>query len=330
MPFPTTAMSKRSLVLTLALSCAPVLAQQELPPGLDPVQPGEPVDPPPAPALANGLPDPNAIQTPAGKRWELLNANGDGIALLYYSLTGKRVLVSYAASQAEVSLILPGPLTNAQAARFLEKKLLMEGFSLEESGPMEVKLVLANGGTTTTKLENQNVIEDLSELPADTDEYLTWVMKLNYLKPEEAARVFQQVVGQFGPAGSVAPIPNASAVVISGNTPLLRMLDKLRARIDVPSAKVGQSFVTVEYADVEELANQLNEIFNQQTTQNQSARVQRTQQGAAQIPGLVTGNQGGGAGEDTPTPAITKNQSLFILLFFSHFSPGGQEESLPP
>jgi type II secretory pathway component GspD/PulD (secretin) len=89
-------------------------------------------------------------------------------------------------------------------------------------------------------------------------------------------RAFQAVVQQFGPAGTVAAVPNAGSVIISGNRPLVRMLVELQKRIDVPSARVGTKFVDVTYADVEELAERLNEIFNNQTQTSQSARVQRT------------------------------------------------------
>jgi hypothetical protein len=42
--------------------------------------------------------------------------------------------VSSEASQAEVSIIVPGKLTYAEAARIIEQKLVMEGFSLQPTG----------------------------------------------------------------------------------------------------------------------------------------------------------------------------------------------------
>ena len=266
------------------------------------------------------LPDPNEIQVPADGTWELGNADGNDIALLYTRLTGKRVLVSSAAASAEINLIIPGPLTKGEMARLLEKKILMEGLSLEESGPMEMKLVMQGGGNTSTKLENQRVITDISELTPNTDEFVTWVMKLNNLKPEEAVRTITQVIGQPGVAGSVSAIPHASAVVVSGNSSALRKIDLLRQEIDVPSATVGQTFVPVVYADVEELAAQLNEIFNEQTSQTNTSRVERAPQqqnnpvpGLPQVPGYNQSG-GGGAGEETPINIIPDVRTNRIFL----------------
>jgi len=321
-------MSKSSFAFALILATVPAIAQQGLPPGLVPPvpdeaknpAPGEPKDPLPAPAAArpavvSQAPNPDEQMIAKGKYWEWANEDGNGIAMMYHDLTGKKVLVSSQAQQAEIQMFMPGPLTRGQMALILRSKLLMEGFSLEEAGPNLMKLVLAAGAAASTKTESQTVIGSMDELVPGSDEYVTYVMPMQFLKPEEAARLFQQVVGQFGPAGSVAPSPNASAVIISANTPLLRRLDELRKRIDVPSAKVAQTFVSVEYADVEELATQLNEIFNEQTQQGSSARVQRTAN-TPPIPGLIANNQGGGggAGEETPINIIADLRTNRIFL----------------
>lgn len=296
------------LLLLLAL---PVIGQVPGIPGLVPPRPGEPAEAPPVAAVP-GLPDPDALATPRGQRFEHPNMDGQTAAFLYFQLTGTRVLVSSAAAQAEISLIQPGPLTNGQAADLLEKQLLMEGFALIPSGENEVKMVLSQG-TATPGDQGAPVMGNAEELP-EGDEFVTYVMALEFLKPDEALRAFQQVVGTFGPAGKVAAVPNASSVVISANTPLVRMLIELKNRIDVPSAQVGTKFVNVEFADVEELSERLNEIFNNQQQASQSARVQRTKP-TPQIPGLqAAAGRGGSGGEDTPVNILPDVRTNRIFL----------------
>ncbi len=302
------------------------------PPGLVPPAPGEnppnpdPEDPVPgrAPAAIPNAPDPNQ---PA--QLNAANLNGQDIADLYYTYTGKKVLVSQEASAAEVSFIVPGQMTYAEAARVIEKRLVMEGLEIvpDDDDPSFVKLVLANSQTSGPKPLGPPVGDDIDELAnqVSADGFVTYVMALQYLKPDDALRAFQSVVQQFGSAGTVAAIPNAGSVVISGNLPLVRMLVELKDRIDVPSAQVGTKFVEVTFADVEDLSARLNEIFNnQRQNNNATAGVRRattpTNTGpplpnapaaanAANVPGGATSS-----GEDTPINIIPQPRTSRIFL----------------
>ena len=61
-------------------------------------------------------------------------------------------------------------------------------------------------------------------------------MTLNYIKPAEAVNTFTQIIGQLGAFGSIAAVPNASAVVITENTSLIRRLIDLEKEIDKPGS----------------------------------------------------------------------------------------------
>ena len=300
-------------------------------PGVNPINP-EPQDPVPVkanPAIDNA-PDPNQ---PA--QLNAANLNGQDIADLYFTYTGKKVLVSQEASAAEVSFIVPGQMTYAEAARVIEKRLVMEGLEIvpDDDDPSFVKLVLANSATSGPKPLGPPVGDDIDQLEGkvSADGFVTYVMALTYLKPDDALRAFQSVVQQFGSAGTVAAIPNAGSVVISGNLPLVRMLVELKERIDVPSAQVGTKFVDVTFADVEDLAARLNEIFNSQSqNSNATAGVRRTTSNpanpaapplpaaaAATTAGNAAANAASGsssAGEDTPINIIAQPRTSRIFL----------------
>ncbi|MDG2487209.1 MAG: secretin N-terminal domain-containing protein [Roseibacillus sp.] len=306
-------------------------------PGLVPPAPGEnPINPDPqdpvpgeAKAAISNAPDPNQ---PA--QLNAANLNGQDIADLYFTYTGKKVLVSQEASAAEVSFIVPGQMTYAEAAMVIEKRLVMEGLEIvpDDDDPSFVKLVLSNSQTSGPKPLGPPVGDDIDQLEGkvSADGFVTYVMALTYLKPDDALRAFQSVVQQFGSAGTVAAIPNAGSVVISGNLPLVRMLVELKDRIDVPSAQVGTKFVEVTFADVEDLAARLNEIFNSQRQNNSTtAGVRRTTNTAANpaappAPNAAaaaaaaaranTPGASSSAGEDTPINIIAQPRTSRIFL----------------
>ncbi len=263
-------------------------------------------------------PDPNALY-PGGL--ELLNVDGYGMASLYQSVTGKRVLVPSAVKDVQFSFVQAGGLTNREVAELIEEFLLMEGYQLNPStrNPNIVSMLGVNqpGGPANT-VTPVKILTEPSQLALENG-VVAYVMKFQYLKPEEAQRAFTQVYGQFRPGGTIAEVRNASSLIITEKAPLIQSLLKLKEEIDVPSAQVATAWVEIRYADVQELADQLNEMFNSQSSQNQSAGVQRQQAAnTPPIPGLAAANAGGGsssAGEENP-PQITpdsRTNRIFLM-----------------
>ena len=296
------------LPLVLMGLCQPASAQDpDLPiiPGLE--------------AIGGGAAQGGEIAVPAGDSLNLLNVTGDDISALYRKWTGKRVLVSSAAAAAEFRFVQPGPLTYAQAADILEKQLLMEGFVLVPSGRDEVKLVLSSGQGATPQDQGLGFYTDPLQLP-DGDFLVTYAMTLNFLKPEEAARTFQQVISS-APGNTITAVPNASSVLITGKTPVIRTLIEIKDRIDVPSASISKRIVELKHADVEEVAELLSQIFGQNQSQT-SARTQRAGGGAPTappVPGLPraanpVADGGGGAGEETPPQIFPYPRTNKIFL----------------
>jgi len=86
-------------------------------------------DPEPLPLTQNlndteiDIPDPYAIHTPKGKILEQPVLSGEDISIMYYQLTGKRVLLSSAFKGIEVSIIQPGPITNKEVTELMSLML---------------------------------------------------------------------------------------------------------------------------------------------------------------------------------------------------------------
>jgi len=170
-------------------------------------------------AAAAGVPAVPVVPNPGAplaeqvirERIELPQADGNVIAKLYKEWTGRRVIVSSAAAQASIGFVQDPPLTHEQAADLLKKACLLEGLVFVPSGPNIDKLVLATGGPNP-KSQGLPIYLDLSELP-EGDEVVSFVMLLDYIKPDEAVRTFTQVIGQFGAYGSIAAVDEDTVIV---------------------------------------------------------------------------------------------------------------------
>jgi type II secretion system protein D len=284
-----------------------------------PNQPGVPVQPGAGPNAALPL----AQRLSQNGYLEPL-INGERLAEIYTELTGRRVTVSNAAIEANFRFVQRGPITYGEAADLLMKAALLEGFVFVPSGNNHDKLLYAQSVAGPND-EEIPLYTDAADLP-EGEMVVTYVMPLQHIKPDEVVRAFTSIVKQFGNFGSITPIPNAACVIITENTSLIRRLIQLQEAIDVPRGDITTRFIKVQYADVQELSETLNEILNSQQQQSSSAGVQRVQTNAAPPPNLPPGTpaaaalagavaDGGSAGEDVPIQIVpnTRTNEIFAM-----------------
>ena len=286
---------KFALSLLLGLT-AGVLAQEPpvpAPPAPVPATPGEdatapPSVPEPVPAVTEVQPgetpaitpikgrrvDPNQIIVTANDSINEANILALKAAQLYEDFSGKRVIMTNNVAQSEVSFTMRGPLTNKEAARFLQLTLLAEGLAMipipEE--PDIVRLV-PSGPITSPNQVPKDFYDDEFKLPVD-DQLVMFQMVFKYLKPEEALKVLQSSLGQLSASGTIAAVPNASSLIITENASLIRQMIKIKKAIDVPTS-VSEKWVEVVYGDVDEIAERMNEIYNDQGSSRQTTRTTR-------------------------------------------------------
>jgi len=317
----------------------PPVPQPVLPPGVPggsgaPGTPAPPKANPEASPAANGISaDGKLPSIPAGQKNSAVKApnpndicdfafnfpklNAEGLGYVYRQLTGRRVVMTAEVKDLEIYFVQPPPITYGEAQDLLKAACLMHGFVFAPGGDGWDKLTTANQGPKPGTGDIPLVTSPLA-LP-EGDEVVRYVMTLKYMKPDEVSRVFQTVVTQFNSFGSVVAVPNASALIITENTSLIRSLIELQAKIDVPSSNIETKFIKVQYGDVEELAATLNEIFAAQSSAETTAGVQRVSQGGApQVPGApaqAAGASSSGAGEAPPiqiVPDIRTNR-IFVM-----------------
>ena len=320
-------------VLSLLLGLtAGVLAQEPpapAPPAPVPATPGEeattpPSVPEPVPSITEVQPsetpaiapikgrrvDPNQIIVTANDSINEANILALKAAQLYEDFSGKRVIMTNNVAQSEVSFTMRGPLTNKEAARFLQLTLLAEGLAMipipEE--PDIVRLV-PSGPITSPNQVPKDFYDDEFKLPVD-DQLVMYQMVFKYLKPEEGVKVLQSALGQLSASGTIAAVPNASSLIITENASLIRQMIKIQKAIDVPTS-VGEKWVEVIYGDVDEIAERMNEIYNEQGGSRQTTRTTR----ATSAPPTPVAAGASTAGEEIPIRIIGVRRTSRILLF---------------
>ncbi|MBK1832223.1 hypothetical protein JIN77_15905 [Verrucomicrobiaceae bacterium R5-34] len=243
--------------------------------------------------------NPNDLAVAAGGVIDGSNWDDQDVADEYTKYTGKRVLLSSATQNLEIRFYQRGPLTNKEAAELLDKVLNMEGFAFVPSGVNEVKLLPKAQGTGPNAPEDTEImIDDPADIPQG-DAYVSYFMKLNFIKPEEAVRTFTQSIHGLGPGAKIAPVPNASAVIVTGKSSFIRKLINQKQYIDVAAGNVSTTWVNMEYADAEEVAASLNEIMNSQQQRKTTAGVTTGNRGNAQTPPTPSRNTNNAAAANT-------------------------------
>jgi general secretion pathway protein D len=284
-----------------------------LPPVPEPVPPVAEVQPGETPAITpikGRRVDPNKIIVTANDSINEANILALKAAQLYEDFSGKRVIMTNNVAQSEVSFTMRGPLTNKEAARFLQLTLLAEGLAMipipEE--PDIVRLV-PSGPITSPNQVPKDFYDDEYKLPVD-DQLVMFQMVFKYLKPEEAVKVLQSSLGQLSASGTIAAVPNASSLIITENASLIRQMIKIQKAIDVPTS-VGEKWVEVVYGDVDEIAERMNEIYNEQGNSRQTTRTTRS----TSAPPTPVAAGASTAGEEIPIRIIGVRRTSRILLF---------------
>lgn len=267
--------SLRRFLWTLCLlgSAAPVLGQ--IPPqGQRPVNPnavppnipgfnrpaGRPAPAAGAAAAADGerqaIRPEDAISAEGGVTLQFPNTPLAQILLVYEDLTGLKIIRDAAAEQATVSIETTGELPKERAIMFIEKSLLLNGYSFVPAGDGMVKLLTEAKKPAT---EGAPFFESASELP-ESDRVVSFVALLRYLSPDDALKAIDQIIPRHS-YGSITPIPNAKALVIVENSNTIRSILTLLDRLDVkPGATVTKSIPLVR-SDAEDVKKALDEIL---------------------------------------------------------------------
>ncbi|HSI62511.1 MAG TPA: secretin N-terminal domain-containing protein [Candidatus Saccharimonadia bacterium] len=233
------------LLFTLLTSQAAGLhAQAPAPPAPTPraVRPPIPAPAGTAPAADEGI----RLQLPAAQMGDVIE--------LYQQLTKKRVIRDPKLEDVTISIETSGSLSREEAIEFVEKSLLLAGYSFVPSGGNMVKLLAAEQGRMPST-EGVPIYLRAEELPK-TDQVVSYVLQLKHLDAEEASQAFSQII-PLHPYGSLGVVPNSRSLVITENSNTILAYVELAKQVDLPPSETKHKTIHLERADVLEVAEQI-------------------------------------------------------------------------
>ncbi len=211
-----------------------------------------------------GQPQPQAseeqvkLQLPNNPVAEVLN--------VYEILTEKRLIRDANLSGPNLSIQVNQPISKQEAISLLEAALLLNGYALV---PVDRNTSKILGSAKSPSTEGATLYTAESELPRE-ERVVSYFMPLHYITAAEVIKIFTPYA-TLRAFGSIIPIPNANALVITENTPFIRRLIALQKHIDVPGRNMVTEFVALKRADAERVAELVNELIAEDSKENNTA-----------------------------------------------------------
>lgn len=164
--------------------------------------------------------------------------NGSTLAAIYRACTGRRVIVSSAAETAEFSLVQDAspqnPIPHALMKELIEKSAIIEGFAfIPDGGTPNLDILTLTKRGIRCSPQSVPVFTEETPLP-EGDDVISYIMTLKYLELNEAVAIFTKSVGESCPYGSIVAMPNASCIIATQRTSIVRKLVTLQKEIDKP------------------------------------------------------------------------------------------------
>ncbi len=279
---------KRLLVLFLA----PILASaQPTPPPQPAPLPATPVPQPAAPTTAPVQPVPQATR-PEMVNITLPRNPASEVIAFYESLTGKRIIRDSNLAGPELSIINSQPVPRQEAINLIESSLLLNGYTIV---PVDENTVKILGPSRAPRTEGLPLYTETEGLPIGGDRIISFYKPLSFIAPDEAKAILEQVV-QINAFGSIAPVPNTNALILTDKTPVVLKSLALLSLIDVEPAQVVTEFITLQRANAERVVEILDEMFGQED--GNANTTQPTTQPNIQAPPEPNGQPG------APTTAV--------------------------
>ena len=235
------------VIFTLLPCALPLGAQapQVLPPGA-------PVTPALAPPSAAQPTDPISITFPRNRV--------EDVILFYESLTKKRIIRDSNLAGQELTIMVAKPVSRDDAIAIIESSLLMNNYSIVPVDDQTIKIL---GPSRAPRTEGLPLLSEIQSLPSDGDKVFSFYKPLSFISPEEAIAVVQGVV-QINAYGSVIPVPNTNAIILTDKTPVIRKALGILDLIDVEPARVVTEFVQLQRANAERVVEILDEMFGKE------------------------------------------------------------------
>ena len=179
------------------------------------------------------------------------------VLTVYEKLTGKRLIRDSNLQGPELSIMVADPIPQKEAISIIESSLLLNGYTIV---PVDGKTVKILGPSRPPRSEGLPLYLEESQLPQDGDKIVSFYKVLNFLSPAEATSIIDGVI-QRNAYGAIVQIPNASAIVITDKTPIIRKALGILAVVDHEPSQIITEFVPLQRANAEKVVETLNQMF---------------------------------------------------------------------
>ncbi len=184
------------------------------------------------------------------------------ILVYYETMTGTNVIQDAAIQTATLTIQTTKKMPKDEAARFIEKSLLLNGFALIPAGEDTLKIVAVPKEQGQARSEGLPIYHEVGALP-QSDQLVAYVMTFDHLGSERAAETLNAVFPSHG-YGTIVPFPRTSSVLITDNTSVIRRYAELQPYIDQPAKDldIGMRVFALERADATEVAEAIVELLD--------------------------------------------------------------------
>jgi general secretion pathway protein D len=211
-----------------------------------------------------------------------------------------------------VTVISPEPVTADEAYRVFESILAVKGFTTVPSPGGILKILPLRDA-------KENPIETVtgSHVAEDRDTFITRLMPLRYVKADAISDTIKPLVSK---EATVIPYGPTNTLIITDSASNIRRLTNIIDQIDVSTYQETIKLVPIQFADANQLVQQLGQIFGddsggsvpgQPGVRRARAVVQQPQPGVPGVPGADTG--GGAASSASRFIADERTNAIVVI-----------------
>lgn len=236
---------------------------------------------------SNGAEEPiNEEEYAKDSNTEINVKNADIAAIVrIFSRKTKRNFILDEKVRGKVSIYLPGKVSTEEGLRILDSVLALKGFTSVPIGPNLWKIV-------PSKEARQSTIPTLTEQRSDkpTAAVVTRLVSLKYVSAEDVQQIVSQLISADG---LVNAYTGTNSLILIDSEDNINRLVSLIEELDVPFSNREMTIIPVKFADVEDVAQKLNDILGTSNADSKRGASALDQVRASMVadPSLALANQ---------------------------------------
>ncbi|MFI5316938.1 MAG: type II secretion system secretin GspD [Myxococcota bacterium] len=208
-----------------------------------------------------------------------------------------------------VTVISPDPVTVDEAYRVFESILAVKGFTTVPAPGGVLKILPLRDA-------KENAIETVpgERTPENRDTFITRLLPLHYVKADTMNDTLKPLVSK---EASVIAYGPTNTLIITDASANIRRLSEIIDQIDVSTSQSQIKLIPIQYADANQLTQQLGQIFGEdsgggpgQPGVRRARAVQQPNPGVAGVPGV----EGVSAGESEPKFIPDERTNSIIVI----------------